>query len=110
MTIPRDLVLSRERVELQAKSDNYLRELLDALGEVGRVSEFPHLPTCWVWGLALTTTLHFVFRICLPATRLFFARTGPLLLPLNCRCSRSSFVARGLGGCEMVIWWCDRAF
>ena len=38
MVVPRDLILSRERVELQAKSDRWLRELLDALGEFGRVS------------------------------------------------------------------------
>lgn len=37
MVVPRDLILSRERVELQAKSDRWLREVLDALGEFGRV-------------------------------------------------------------------------
>jgi hypothetical protein len=40
MVIPRDLILSRERVELQAKSDRWLREVLDALGELGRVCTY----------------------------------------------------------------------
>lgn len=38
MAIPRDMVLSRERVELQAKGDKWLREVLDAAGDYGRVS------------------------------------------------------------------------
>lgn len=37
MVIPGDLVLSLERIELQAKSDKYLREALEALGEHARV-------------------------------------------------------------------------
>ena len=41
LTMPCDLVLSRERVELQAKSDSYLRELLDAVGDYGRVRPYP---------------------------------------------------------------------
>lgn len=38
MIIPRDLVLSQEAVRLHAKSDQHLREVLDALAEFGRVS------------------------------------------------------------------------
>ena len=38
MMIPRDMILSRERVELQAKSDKWLREVLSACGDFGRVS------------------------------------------------------------------------
>lgn len=41
MTIPREMILSRERVELQAKSDKWLREVLDATGEYGRVCPIP---------------------------------------------------------------------
>jgi hypothetical protein len=40
MTVPRDMILSRERVELQAKSDKWLREVLDATGEYAKVSPF----------------------------------------------------------------------
>jgi len=38
MMVPRDMILSRERVELQAKSDKWLREVLGACGDFGRVS------------------------------------------------------------------------
>jgi hypothetical protein len=38
MVVPRDMILSRESVELQAKSDKWLREVLGACGEFGRVS------------------------------------------------------------------------
>lgn len=37
MIIPRDLVLSLEAVRMHAKSDQHLRELLDALADFGRV-------------------------------------------------------------------------
>ncbi|EOD52286.1 putative set domain-containing protein [Neofusicoccum parvum UCRNP2] len=40
MIIPRDLVLSQEAVRLHAKSDQHLREVLDALAEFGRPSLF----------------------------------------------------------------------
>lgn len=35
MTVPKDLILSRENIELFAKSDHHLRELLRALGDFG---------------------------------------------------------------------------
>lgn len=38
MIIPRDLVLSQEAVRVHAKSDQHLRQVLDALAEFGRVS------------------------------------------------------------------------
>ncbi|EKG20692.1 hypothetical protein MPH_02047 [Macrophomina phaseolina MS6] len=38
MIIPRDLVLSQEAVRVHAKSDQHLREVLDALAEFGRTS------------------------------------------------------------------------
>lgn len=38
MHIPADLVLSLSLVETYAKSDRYLREVLDAAGEFGKVS------------------------------------------------------------------------
>jgi len=37
MTVPEKLILSRETVELFAKSDRYLREVLGALGSFGQV-------------------------------------------------------------------------
>lgn len=40
MVIPRDLVLSLKGVELQAKADKHLRELLDALGDYARVGQY----------------------------------------------------------------------
>lgn len=38
MSVPHDLVLSLELVETCAKSDRYLKEVLDATGEYGRVN------------------------------------------------------------------------
>jgi hypothetical protein len=38
ISVPPDLVLSLDLVETCAKSDRYLREVLDAVGEYGRVS------------------------------------------------------------------------
>lgn len=38
MTVPKDLILCKETIETHAKSDIKLRELLDALGDFGRVS------------------------------------------------------------------------
>jgi hypothetical protein len=38
MSVPKDLILSRENVELIAKSDHHLRELLHALGDFGRTT------------------------------------------------------------------------
>lgn len=38
ITVPRDLVLSLELVETWAKSDRHLKEVLDAVGDYGRVS------------------------------------------------------------------------
>ncbi|KAF1967888.1 SET domain-containing protein [Bimuria novae-zelandiae CBS 107.79] len=38
MTIPKELVLSRQNIELFAKSDQHLRELLQALGDFGRTT------------------------------------------------------------------------
>jgi hypothetical protein len=37
MVIPGDLILSLERVEMQAKSDQHLRTVLEALGDYARV-------------------------------------------------------------------------
>lgn len=40
MVVPKDLIISRNNVELIAKSDQHLRELLDAAGEFGRVRKY----------------------------------------------------------------------
>jgi hypothetical protein len=40
MTIPRDLILSLERIHAHAKSDSDFRAVLDGLGEFGRVGVF----------------------------------------------------------------------
>lgn len=50
MTVPRDLILSEERVEEHAKVDKDFRAVLDSLGEFGRVSTTTanhfHVPSC----------------------------------------------------------------
>ncbi|KAL1592807.1 hypothetical protein SLS60_011223 [Paraconiothyrium brasiliense] len=38
MTIPKDLILSKQNIELMAKSDQHLRELLQALDDFGRTT------------------------------------------------------------------------
>lgn len=40
LSVPADMVLSLQTVENHAKSDRYLREVLDAVGEFGKVSVF----------------------------------------------------------------------
>jgi hypothetical protein len=40
LVVPKDLIISRQNIELLAKSDHHLRELLDALGDFGRVRQF----------------------------------------------------------------------
>jgi hypothetical protein len=37
LVVPKDLIISRENIELLAKADRHLRELLEALGDFGRV-------------------------------------------------------------------------
>ena len=37
LTVPRDLILSLERVQEQAKTDKNFREVLESLGDFGRV-------------------------------------------------------------------------
>lgn len=37
MTVPRELILSKQTVELFAKSDRHLKEVLEALGSFGQV-------------------------------------------------------------------------
>jgi hypothetical protein len=43
MLIPKELILSRQSVELAAKSDTHLREILEAVGSFG------HVRPMWVW-------------------------------------------------------------
>ena len=38
MTIPKELILSKENIELLAKSDHHLRDVLHALGDFGRTT------------------------------------------------------------------------
>lgn len=37
LVVPKDLIISRLNIDLHAKSDQHLREVLDALGDFGRV-------------------------------------------------------------------------
>lgn len=37
LVVPKELIISRENIELLAKADRHLREVLDAIGEFGRV-------------------------------------------------------------------------
>lgn len=48
MAVPRDLVLSLDLVHTCAKSDRYLREVLEAMGEFGKVSIEPFPITIFV--------------------------------------------------------------
>lgn len=42
LKVPKDLIISRENINLLAKSDMHLRQLLDAAGDFGRVCQsFP---------------------------------------------------------------------
>jgi len=38
MLVPKDLIISKENVYLHAKSDKHLREVLEAVGDLGQVS------------------------------------------------------------------------
>jgi hypothetical protein len=40
LVVPKDLIISRQNIEILAKSDNALRDVLEALGDFGRVSQF----------------------------------------------------------------------
>jgi hypothetical protein len=37
LVVPKDLIISRENIELFARSDRHLREVLEATGDFGRV-------------------------------------------------------------------------
>jgi hypothetical protein len=37
LVVPKELIISRQNIELLAKADHHLREILEALGEFGRV-------------------------------------------------------------------------
>ena len=39
MVVPKELIVSRQNIDLIAKSDLHLKELLDAVGDFGRVRE-----------------------------------------------------------------------
>jgi hypothetical protein len=41
LVVPKELVISRQSIQLIAKSDHHLRELLEALGDFGRVWQSP---------------------------------------------------------------------
>lgn len=43
VTVPHDLILSLERVRQHAKADQDFAEVLEGLGEFGRVGNFVHL-------------------------------------------------------------------
>lgn len=37
LVVPKELIISRQNIELLAKSDRHLREVLEATGDFGRV-------------------------------------------------------------------------
>jgi hypothetical protein len=37
LVVPKDLIISRSNIELLARADRHLREVLDAIGDFGRV-------------------------------------------------------------------------
>lgn len=46
LVVPKELIISRQNIELIAKSDHHLRELLEALGDFGRVWQFQKKCNC----------------------------------------------------------------
>lgn len=42
MVVPRELILSRQTIDVIAKSDPHLKQLLEALGDFGRVRDNVH--------------------------------------------------------------------
>ena len=38
ITVPKELIISRENIDIFAKADRHLKEVLDAVGDFGRVS------------------------------------------------------------------------
>ena len=61
ITVPRDLVLSLELVETWAKSDRHLKEVLDAVGEYGRVSGRV-FPSCSLLSLKIVLPSLFLLK------------------------------------------------
>lgn len=47
LTVPADLVLSKETVHLCAKADLHLKEILDAVGDFAEVGSFKCKNTCF---------------------------------------------------------------
>ena len=39
LVVPKELIISRRNIEIHAKSDRHLREILEAIGDFGRVRE-----------------------------------------------------------------------
>jgi hypothetical protein len=39
LVVPKELIISRENIELLARSDRHLREVLEAIGDFGRVRQ-----------------------------------------------------------------------
>ncbi|KAF1836283.1 SET domain-containing protein [Decorospora gaudefroyi] len=58
LVVPKDLIISRQNINLFAKSDHHLRELLDALGDLGRTTRG-----------AVLTFLLLQATICCPETK-----------------------------------------
>lgn len=42
LIVPRELIVSQQNIDVIAKSDHHLRELLESLGDFGRVRHCPH--------------------------------------------------------------------
>lgn len=40
LVVPKELIISRENIELFARSDRHLREVLEAIGDFGRVRQY----------------------------------------------------------------------
>lgn len=46
LVVPKDLIISRANIDLLAKSDRHLREVLEAVGDFGRVREICKRTSC----------------------------------------------------------------
>ena len=46
LVVPKDLIISRANIDLLAKSDRHLREVLEVIGDFGRVREIYNRTCC----------------------------------------------------------------
>lgn len=61
LVVPKDLMLTRDHVQLHSRSDRHLREVLDAIGDLGKVDPTPpgvHFELAGNSSLAVDKSIH----------------------------------------------------